>query len=185
MNHTWYESTLCHRADTKIKGWFVPKSQFEFYFAYRIHWRGTVVARQNYSVQNSKFNYLLSPKSFIVGTKYTKKETKQKTYVIFNLKELLDPINVHYSCFLNFTENAKFLSSISKRGNKSVISSLGDPKHFFWSQMKPKLKHTIDIEQSVLIVERDNIFKEQWMCSLQLGLIFQESKDKYICNLFF
>lgn len=51
--------------------------------------------------------------------------------------------------------------------------------------MKPKLKHTIDIEQSVLIVERDNIFKEQWMCSLQLGLIFQESKDKYICNLFF
>ena len=108
-----------------------------------------------------------------------------KTYVIFDLKELLDPINVHYSCFLNFTENAKFLSSISKRGNKSVISSLGDPKHFFWSQMKPKLKHTIDIEQSVLIVERDNIFKEQWMCSLQLGLIFQESKDKYICNLFF
>ena len=91
----------------------------------------SIVARQNYSVQNSKFNYLLSPKSFIVGTKYTKKETKQKTYVIFNLKELLDPINVHYSCFLNLTENAKFLSSISKRGNKSVISSLGDPKHFF------------------------------------------------------
>ena len=69
-----------------------------------------------------------------------------------------------------------FSAVLQKGGNKYVIgAALGDPKIFFWSQMKPKLKHTIDIEQSVLIVERDNIFKEQWMCSLQLGLIFQES----------
>ena len=77
-------------------------------------------------------------------------------------------------------------SAVLAKGETNLLSvRLVTLNIFFWSQMKPKLKHTIDIEQSVLIVERDNIFKEQWMCSLQLGLIFQESKDKYICNLFF